>query len=88
MDIKLRISLFARGKKIIDDSELVLVQGTKYGLVGRNRIGKISLLKFLKMKNEGISANLMVHLSSNRNVTTRSIIDYLGTEAGRILSGL
>jgi ATPase subunit of ABC transporter with duplicated ATPase domains len=38
------ITLIVGGKTLLDDATLKLVQGKKYGLVGRNGIGKTCLI--------------------------------------------
>lgn len=38
------VTLIAGGKTLLDEAQLRLVQGKKYGLVGRNGIGKTTLI--------------------------------------------
>merc|ERR1740139_264858 len=49
------------GKQLLKDTDLTLVFGRKYGLVGRNGIGKTTFLKFLAAARfEGVPANLQI----------------------------
>jgi ABC-type multidrug transport system ATPase subunit len=44
------ITIIAGGKTLLEDSMLRLVQGRKYGLVGRNGIGKTTLINAICRK--------------------------------------
>lgn len=43
-DINLPLTIIVGGNHLLEDTTLRLVQGTKYGLVGRNGIGKTCLI--------------------------------------------
>lgn len=48
MDIMLdKIQIIVGGRMLLEDSQLKLVYGRKYGLVGRNGIGKTCLMNAL-----------------------------------------
>lgn len=87
-DIVLDIDLFVGGRQIVDDSQITLVRGEKYGLVGRNGIGKTTLLKALRKRRFGISRGLKIHSICQDYVSNERVIDYVGADAGRVLSGL
>ena len=61
-DIHLRgAQMDINGLALLDDCNLTLVSGRKYGLVGRNGIGKTTLLKFLAAHRfEGMPPQLQV----------------------------
>lgn len=44
------VMLIAGGKTLLDDAQLRLVQGRKYGLVGRNGIGKTTFINAICRK--------------------------------------
>lgn len=44
------VTLIAGGKELLDSAAIKLVQGRKYGLVGRNGIGKTSLINAISKK--------------------------------------
>ena len=44
------LTLIAGGKTLLDGAKLKLVQGRKYGLVGRNGIGKTTLINAMTRK--------------------------------------
>jgi ATP-binding cassette, subfamily F, member 3 len=43
-DINLPVNIIVGGNHLIEDTDLQLVQGCKYGLIGRNGIGKTCLI--------------------------------------------
>jgi ATPase subunit of ABC transporter with duplicated ATPase domains len=48
LDIKLHsFSVYAGGKELVADATLNITMGGKYGLIGRNGIGKTSFLRAL-----------------------------------------
>ena len=52
------------GKELIQNGELLLASGRRYGLVGRNGTGKTTLLRALALKEiKGIPSNCQVTLS-------------------------
>ena len=61
-DILLKgVSMDINGLVLLDGADLTLVRGRKYGLVGRNGIGKTTFLKFLAAHRfEGIPAHLQI----------------------------
>ena len=49
------------GKQLLKDTDLTIVYGRKYGLVGRNGVGKTTFLKFLaEARFEGVPPNLQI----------------------------
>ena len=51
------------GKELIQNGELLLASGRRYGLVGRNGTGKTTLLRALAQKEiKGIPSNCQVTL--------------------------
>jgi len=61
-DIHLRqVQMDVNGLALLDETDLTLVSGRKYGLIGRNGIGKTTFLKFLACHRfEGMPAHLQI----------------------------
>lgn len=58
-DIQLPVNIIVGGNHLIEDTELVLVQGAKYGLIGRNGIGKTCLIDAISSADiEGFPKNI------------------------------
>ena len=87
-DIMLNMDLFVKGKQIIDDSQITIVRNEKYGLVGRNGIGKTTLLKAIRRRKFDIPKGLKIHAIKQDYVSDEKVIDYVGADAGKILQGL
>lgn len=87
-DIILNMDLFVKGKQIIDNAQLTLVRNEKYGLVGRNGVGKTTLLKAIRKRKFNIPKGLKIHAIKQDYVSDERVIDFVGPDAGRILSGL
>lgn len=85
-DIDMYIDLFVNGKQLIN-TQLHLERGKIYGLVGRNGIGKTSLLKAMKKKEFGINKDLKVHLIKQDYSSEKKVKDFVGFD-GRVLSNL
>jgi len=67
------IKLSFSGLTLIDDSNLTLSYGTKYGLIGRNGTGKTSLLNYI-LNQKYYSIHIVEQISFPKDV---SVIDYL-----------
>lgn len=87
-DIKMEMDLFVNGKQIVDDCEMTLVRNRKYGLVGRNGIGKTTLLKAIRKRKFGIPKSLKIHMIKQDYVSDETVVDFVGAESGRVLQGL
>ena len=77
-DILLKdVSMDINGLLLLDSCDLTLVTGRKYGLVGRNGIGKTTMLKFLAAHRfEGIPSNLQIlHIEQEVPSGERSVLD-------------
>ncbi len=58
-DINLNFTLIVGGQHLMEDANLRLVQGRKYGLVGRNGIGKTQLIDAISRHEiEGFPADI------------------------------
>lgn len=86
-DIKIEVSLSIKGKPIVDDQELVIERGKKYGLVGRNGIGKTTLLKALKKRRFGMPKGIKIHMIEQECNLDISVIEHVGSDGGRVLCG-
>lgn len=87
-EIKMSIDLFVNNKLIVEDCDLTLTRNQKYGLVGRNGIGKTTLLKAIKKRNFGVPKGLKIHLLKQDYVSDEKVIDFVGADAGKILQNL
>ncbi|KAI4291868.1 ATP-binding cassette, subfamily F, member 3 [Pancytospora philotis] len=87
-DIVLDIDLFNRGKQIVDNSRVTLVRNEKYGLVGRNGIGKTTVLKAIRKRKFGMPRGVKVHAISQDYVSDERVIDFVGADGGKALAGL
>lgn len=71
------IDLIRDGKVILKDTDLKLVQNNIYGLLGKNGIGKSTLLNAIRKKKWGIP-NIKIRLVKQEHFTVeKSIIDYV-----------
>jgi len=58
-DIILPVNIIVGGNHLLEDTTLQLVQGTKYGLIGRNGIGKTCLIDAISAADiEGFPKNI------------------------------
>ncbi|KAI5150169.1 ATP-binding cassette, subfamily F, member 3 [Enteropsectra breve] len=87
-DLQLDMDLFVKGKQIIDNSTITITRNAKYGLVGRNGIGKTTLLKAIRKRKFGIPKGLKIHAIKQDYVSDEKVIDFVGADAGKILSGM
>ncbi|KMV66176.1 elongation factor 3 [Encephalitozoon cuniculi EcunIII-L] len=87
-DLHLVIDLFVKGKEIIREAPLTIVRGRKYGLVGRNGIGKTTLLKAIRKRRFGIPRGMRIYMIKQDLIVDETVEDFAGAEAGRILNGL
>lgn len=87
-DLHLTIGLSVKGREIIRDSSVTIVRGRKYGLVGRNGIGKTTLLKAIRKRKFGIPRGVRIHMIKQDSVVDGTVEDFVGVDAGRILNGL
>lgn len=87
-EIKMEMDLFLNNKLIVEDCDLTLFRNQKYGLIGRNGIGKSTLLKEIRRRNFGIPKGLKIHLLKQDYVSDERVIDYVGADAGKILQNL
>lgn len=87
-DIKMEMDLFVNNRLIVENSEVVLIRNKKYGLVGRNGIGKTTLLKAIRKRLFGLPKALKIHLLKQDYVSDEKIIDYVGSDGGKILQNL
>ena len=53
-DIEIELDLFVNNKLIVENSPICLIRNKKYGLVGRNGIGKTTLLKAIRKRKSSI----------------------------------
>eukprot|EP01129_Flabellula_baltica_P006325 TRINITY_DN2359_c0_g1_i1.p1 TRINITY_DN2359_c0_g1~~TRINITY_DN2359_c0_g1_i1.p1 ORF type:complete len:680 (-),score=201.76 TRINITY_DN2359_c0_g1_i1:26-2065(-) len=56
------LDLFVGGEQLLVDGHLFLVNGRKYGLIGRNGIGKTSLLRYISSGNADIPDISILHV--------------------------
>jgi len=82
------IDLFVAGRQILDGASVVIQRNRKYGLIGRNGIGKTTLLKAISKRKFGISRGLKIHKIKQDYVSDEKVIDFVGPDAGIVLSGL
>ncbi|XP_077301528.1 uncharacterized protein LOC143922181 [Arctopsyche grandis] len=87
-DIEMDLDLFVNNKLIVENSPISLIRNKKYGLVGRNGIGKTTLLKAIRKRQFGIPKALKIHLLKQDYVSDEKIIDYVGIDGGKILQNL
>ncbi|KAM0680039.1 ATP-binding cassette sub- F member 3 [Glugoides intestinalis] len=87
-EIKMDLDLFVNNKLIVDDCSISLTRNHKYGLVGRNGIGKTTLLKAIRKRLFGIPKSLKIHLLRQDYVSDERVIDFVGSDAGKILQNL
>ncbi|ELA42634.1 uncharacterized protein VICG_00386 [Vittaforma corneae ATCC 50505] len=87
-EIKMDMDLFINNKLIVEDCALTLFRNQKYGLVGRNGIGKSTLLKEIRKRNFGIPKGLKIHLLKQDYVSDEKVLDFVGADAGKILQNL
>lgn len=77
-DIILReINISAGPMNLIEDGEMLLSPGNRYGLVGRNGMGKTTLMKHMNSNLlKGISQDmLIIHVEQEAPISERSVID-------------
>ncbi|KAK6089273.1 hypothetical protein P3W45_001746 [Vairimorpha bombi] len=86
-DILININLSIKSKLIIDSCELLINRGKKYGLVGRNGIGKTTLLKSIKKRKFGIPRGIKIYMIEQECNLDITVIEHVGENGGRILSG-
>lgn len=87
-DIRMDMDLFINGRQIVDGCAVTLTRNGKYGLVGRNGIGKTTLLKAIRKRKFGISKSLKIHMIRQDYVSSERVIDFVGAESGRVLQSL
>ncbi|TBU18696.1 elongation factor 3 [Ordospora colligata] len=87
-DVCFEIDLSVRGKEIVRDSPISIIQGRKYGLVGRNGIGKTTLLKAIRKRKFGIPRGLKIYMIKQDSFVDATVEEFVGVNAGRILNGL
>lgn len=87
-EIKMTMELFVHNKLIVENTEVTLTRNKKYGLVGRNGIGKSTLLKAIRRREFGIPKGLRIHMLRQDYVSDERVIDYVGADAGKILQSL
>lgn len=87
-DLHLRLDLSIMGREIIRDSEVTIARGRKYGLVGRNGVGKTTLLNAIRKRKFGIPRGIRIHMIKQDPQIDGSVEEFVGVEAGRILNGL
>ena len=64
MDINVEnVTVGVPGKQLVVDASLKLVYGRKYGLIGRNGIGKSTLLRYMSSS----PANLKAYLQTSNH---------------------
>ncbi|EAX88876.1 ABC transporter family protein [Trichomonas vaginalis G3] len=77
-DIILReINISAGPMSLIEDAEMLLSPGNRYGLVGRNGMGKTTLMKHMNSNLlKGISDDmLIIHVEQEAPISEKSVID-------------
>ncbi|EDO19169.1 hypothetical protein Kpol_1050p26 [Vanderwaltozyma polyspora DSM 70294] len=89
-DIKLSaVSLLFHGKVLIQDSNLELNYGRRYGLLGENGCGKSTFLKALATREYPIPENIDIYLLDEpAEPTEMSALEYVVTEAQNELKRL
>ncbi|AFN83054.1 Uup ABC transporter ATPase component [Encephalitozoon romaleae SJ-2008] len=87
-DLHLVIDLFVKGKEIVREGSLSIIRGKKYGLVGRNGIGKTTLLKAIRKRRFGIPKGMKIYMIKQDLVGDGTVEDFVGVDGGRILNGL
>lgn len=86
-DIEMNVNLSIKSKLIIDNCELTICRGKKYGLVGRNGIGKTTLLKNIKKRKFGIPKGIKIYMIEQEFNTDITVIQHVGDDGGKILTG-
>ncbi|EOB14131.1 ATP-binding cassette sub-family F member 3 [Nosema bombycis CQ1] len=86
-DIQMDINLSIKGKPIVVDQPFTIERGKKYGLVGRNGIGKTTLLKAIKRRKFGIPKGIKIYMIEQECDLKIKVIDHVGKEGGRVLCG-
>ncbi|KAM0673187.1 ATP-binding cassette sub- F member 3 [Gurleya vavrai] len=78
-DIKIEnADLSIKGKKIVEECNFTIVRNRIYGLVGRNGIGKTTLLKAIRKRRFGISRGLKMYLVRQENkIGDESVFEYV-----------
>ncbi|AFM98339.1 elongation factor 3 [Encephalitozoon hellem ATCC 50504] len=87
-DLHLVIDLFVKGKEIVREGSLSIIRGKKYGLVGRNGIGKTTLLKAIRKRRFGIPRGMKIYMIRQDLVGDGTVEDFVGAGGERILNGL
>ncbi|KAL3070231.1 hypothetical protein niasHS_016582 [Heterodera schachtii] len=78
MDVKLENVDISFGNKLISSADLLLVFGHRYGLVGRNGIGKTTLLTMLSCKQLVIPSNItMLSVEQEVEGDETPVIDFV-----------
>lgn len=73
------ITIIVGGKTLLDNASLRLAYGRKYGLIGRNGIGKTTLLNHIARKDiEGFPQHLHVlHVEQEIDPDSKRVIDHV-----------
>jgi ATP-binding cassette, subfamily F, member 3 len=87
-EIELEIDLSIKGRQIIKDCSLTITKGRSYGLVGRNGIGKTTLLNAIRKRRFGIPRSLKIHIVEQDCRSTETVEEFVGMGGRRILDGL
>lgn len=87
-EIRMDLDLFVNNKLIVEDCSITLIRNQKYGLVGRNGIGKSTLLKAIRKRKFGVPKGVKIHMLRQDYVSDEKVIDYVGADAGKILQNL
>lgn len=62
------IDLAIKGKKILENVTFTIVRNRIYGLIGRNGIGKSTLLNAIKKRKFNVSSGITIHLVKQENI--------------------
>lgn len=84
-DIRLEIELVHKGRQIVEDSELTILRNERYGFVGRNGIGKTTLLNALRKRKFGMPSGVKICGIRQDFVSDERVVDFVGAEGGRML---
>lgn len=87
-NIKMEMDLFVKGFQIVDNSEATLIRNCKYGFVGRNGIGKTTILKAIRKRKFNIPRGIKIHLIKQDFSSDEAVVDFVGPESGRVLQSL
>ena len=73
------VGLIVGGKSLLDDAYLKLSYGRKYGLIGRNGVGKTTLLNAIARKEiEGIPQHIhILHVEQEIDPDGKRVIDHV-----------